>query len=248
MQHRDKLRPRRRRTACLLYRCNNFISIYGRFYETKDVRYNKGLNFRLFRKTYVRQSYRIYARLKRQGSLPRSLIQFQLTFSKQNLDAMNNNRNNHLLATSSSMASLNYQTQSKRLLENTFTLVSCKAIDTIFQACGCKFTTAFRQISAIAADESKIDFGNLVPNNIKVFIKSDRPKKHVEVSDENLLKEVGEIPELNMKVAASTQEQKQKLYKYEASLVRIPHGRVHMLCTYADENEEMVHWMLLPLR
>ena len=146
------------------------------------------------------------------------------------------------------MASLNYQTQAKRLLENTFTLVSCKAIDTIFQACDYKFTTAFRQISAIVADESKNDFGNLIPNNIKVFIKSDRSKKQFDVSDENLLKEVGEIPELNMKVAASTQEQKQKLCKYECSLVKIPHGSVYMLCTYADENEDMVHWMLLPLR
>jgi hypothetical protein len=161
---------------------------------------------------------------------------------------MNNNRGNHLLATSSPMASLNYQTQAKRLLENTFTRISCKAIDVIFQACDYKFTTAFRQISAVAAghdDESKI---GLIPNNIKVFIKSHRAKKQFEVSDENLLKEVGEIPELNTKVAASTQEQKQKLYKYTSSLVRIPHGRVHMLCTYADENEEMVHWMLLPLR
>ena len=157
---------------------------------------------------------------------------------------MNNHRNNHLLASSSAMASLNYQHQSKRLLENTFTRLSCKAIDAIFQACDYKFTTAFRQISAIVADESKNDFGNLIPNNIKVFIKSDRAKKQFDVSDENLLKEVGEIPELNMKVAASTQQ----LLKYECSLVRIPHGRVHMLCTYADENEEMVHWMLLPLR
>ena len=160
---------------------------------------------------------------------------------------MNNHRNNHLLASSSVMASLNYQHQSKRLLANTFTRLSCKAIDAVFQACDYKFTTAFRQISVIAADESKNDFGSLIPNNIKVFIKSDRAKKQFDISDEHLLKEVGEIPELHMKVAASTQEQKQRLYKYECSLVSA-HGRVYMLCTCADESEEMVHWMLLPLR
>mmetsp|Transcript_25238 Transcript_25238/g.41596 ORF Transcript_25238/g.41596 Transcript_25238/m.41596 type:complete len:147 (-) Transcript_25238:436-876(-) len=145
------------------------------------------------------------------------------------------------------MPSLNYRNQAKRLLENTFPRVSCKAIDAIFQACNYKFATAFRQISAIAAnaiDESNNEF-DLIPRNIKFFIKTDRPKKHLDISDEGLLAEINDIPELNMKVA-STQVDKQRLYKYSCSLVRIPHGRVHMLCTYADENEDMIHWMLLP--
>ena len=155
---------------------------------------------------------------------------------------MNNNRNHHVAATTT-MPSQTYRSQAKRLLENTFPRVSCKAIDIIFQACKCNFATAFRQISTIAGSEPA-EF-DLIPSS-KVFIKSNRPTKQFDVSDEDLLAEIDEIPELNTKVA-STQSGRQKLYKYSCSLIRIPQGRVHMFCTYSDENEEMVHWMLLPL-
>jgi len=156
---------------------------------------------------------------------------------------MNSNRT-HQVAAAPTMPSQTYRSQAKRLLENTFPRVSCKAIDIIFQACKCNFATAFRQISAIAGGEAEFD---LIPKHVKVFIKSNRPTKQFDVSDEDLLAEIDDIPELNTKVA-STQSGRQKLYKYSCSLVRIPLGRVHMFCTYSDENEEMVHWMLLPLR
>lgn len=157
---------------------------------------------------------------------------------------MNNNRNNQVVAANTTMPSQMYQHQAKRLLENNFPRVSCRAISAIFTASNCNFTLAFRQISAVASDES--GDCDLIPKHMKVFIKSNRPKKQFDMSNAELLAEVDNIPELNTKVA-STKSDGQKLYKYSCSLVRIPQGRVHMLCTYSDENEEMVHWMLLPL-
>ncbi len=142
------------------------------------------------------------------------------------------------------MSSRTYQYQAKRLLENTFPRVSCRAISAIFIACNCNFTSAFRQLSAVASDKS--DDYDLIPKHIKLFIKSNRPKKHFDMSNSELLAEVDNISELKTKVA-STKSNGQNLHKYSCSLIRIPQGRVHMLCTYSVENEEMVHWMLLPL-
>ncbi len=157
---------------------------------------------------------------------------------------MNNNRN-HQVAAASTMPSQTYQYQAKRMLENNFPRVSCRAISAIFAACNWNFTLAFRQLSAVVASDESGEY-DLIPNHLKVFIKSKRPKKQFDMSNAELLAEVYSIPELNTKVA-STQNDGQKSYKYSCSLVRIPQGRVHVLCTYSVKNEEMVHWMLLPL-
>jgi hypothetical protein len=156
------------------------------------------------------------------------------------------NNNNNIAVATVAMPSQSYCHQAKRLLENTFPRVSCKAIDIIFRVCNCNFSTAFRQISAIIGNKSRqYDF---IPKHVKVFIKSDRQKKQFEVSDKELLTEVDGIPELQMQTKVANTPDGQKLYKYSCSLVRIPRGRVHLLCTYSDENEDTVHWMLLPLR
>lgn len=140
-----------------------------------------------------------------------------------------------------------YRLEAKRLLENTFPRLSCAVIDLILRNHNNNFTLAFRQLSAIN-NEHSIDgeAAQLIPKSVKIFIKSKRPIKQIEASDGALLTEIGNIPELNRKVTNSPSTS-QTLHKYSCSLVRLQHGRVHMLCTYSDENDETVHWMLLPL-
>lgn len=202
-------------------------------------------------RSYLPYNHNIVARLKRhpRKSSPASILAHLATlsahfFTNGIIDTtMNNNRNLQVTA-ATTMPSQTYKYQAKRMLENSFPRVSCRAISAIFAACNCNFTLAFRQLSAVVSDESG-DF-DLISKNIKLFIKSSRPRKQFDMSNAELLAEVDNIPELNTKVP-STQSDGQKLYKYSCSLVRIPQGRVHMLCTYSVENEEMVHWMLLPL-
>ncbi len=139
-----------------------------------------------------------------------------------------------------------YRLEAKRLLENTFSRLSCGVIDLILCNHNHNFTLAFRQLSAIN-NEHSINSAQVVPKNVKIFIKSKRPKKQLDITDEVLLTEIDIIPELNRKVTTLPSGASQTLHKYSCSLVRVQHGRVHMLCTYSDENDETVHWMLLPL-
>ena len=138
-----------------------------------------------------------------------------------------------------------YRLEAKRLLENTFPRLSCAVIDLILRNHNHNFTLAFRQLSAINNDQS--NDSDLVPKNVKIFIKSKRPNKLFDITNEALLAEIDNIPELNRKVTTLPSGASQALYKYSCSLVRVQHGQVHMLCTYSDENDETVHWMLLPL-
>src|SRR5210317_2187209 len=89
-----------------------------------------------------------------------------------------------------------YRLEAKRLLENTFPRLSCSVIDLILRNHNHNFTLAFRQLSAIN-NEHSINSAQLVPKRVKIFIKSDRPKKQFEINNEALLSEIDNIPELN---------------------------------------------------
>ena len=160
---------------------------------------------------------------------------------------MNNNINRSTMAaTTLQSQSHAYRLEAKRLLENTFPRLSCAVIDLILRNHNHNFTLAFRQLSVIN-NEHSINSTQLVPKSVKIFIKSNRPNKQFEVTNEALLTELDNIPELNRKATLPSGGTSQALHKYSCSLVRLQHGRVHMLCTYSDENDETVHWMLLPL-
>lgn len=155
------------------------------------------------------------------------------------------------------MPSQSYYHQAKRLLENTFPGVSCKAIEIIFQACNYKLKLLNdispdlgyhrRQISSTWSSHSKACQS--------VHQNYNRPRKQSEVvSDRKLLAEIeiDDIPGLSEKMkdeeASTLRRDRQKSYKHSCSLVRIPQRRVDVLCTYSDESEEKkVHGMLLPL-
>ena len=148
-----------------------------------------------------------------------------------------NNNNNQVVADAAMFSSQTYCNQAKMLLENAFPRVSCKAIDIIFRGGGnYNFATTFHLISALKNSGDGAGQFDLISKHVKVFIKADRTQKQFEVNDKELLAELENIPE------------RRDMQKYSCSLVRIPQGRVHMLCTYSDEDEETVHWMLLPLR
>ena len=163
---------------------------------------------------------------------------------------MNNNINRSTMAATTLQSQTHaYRLEAKRLLENTFPRLSCAVIDLILRNHNHNFTLAFRQLSVIN-NEHSINSTQLVPKSVKIFIKSNRPNKQFEISDEALITEIDNIPELNRKVTtlrSGTSQALHKSYKYSCSLVRLQQGRVHMLCTYSDENDETVHWMLLPL-
>ena len=95
------------------------------------------------------------------------------------------------------LSSQTYRNQAKMLLENTFPRVSCKVIDIIFRGGGnYNFATTFHLISAINNSGDGAGQFHVIPKNVKVFIKADRPQKQFEVNDKELLAELENIPEL----------------------------------------------------
>ena len=161
---------------------------------------------------------------------------------------MNNNINRSTMAaTTLQPQSHAYRLEAKRLLENTFPRLSCAVIDLILRNHNNNFTLAFRQLSAINNEQPINSEAELIPKNVKIFIKSKRPNKQFDITNEALITEIDNIPEFNRKATTLPSGASQTLHKYSCSLVRVQHGRVHMLCTYSDENDETVHWMLLPL-
>jgi len=160
---------------------------------------------------------------------------------------MNNINRSTMAATTLQSQSHAYRLEAKRLLENAFPRLSCSVIDLILRNHNYNFTLAFRQLSAINNEHSTNSEAELIPKSVKIFIKSNRPNKQFEITNEALLTEIDNIPELNRKVTNLPSGTSQTLHKYSCSLVRVQHGQVHMLCTYSDENDETVHWMLLPL-
>ena len=103
-----------------------------------------------------------------------------------------------------------YKRQARQLLVNTFQRVSCQAIDAILSMCKFNFTRSFYSISVI--NHQRIDNGdgrgqfNLIPKGVKVFVKKDRQKTHIEITDATLVGELDDISELNLKVAATTKQ------------------------------------------
>ena len=158
---------------------------------------------------------------------------------------MNNINRSTMAATTLQSKSHAYRLEAKRLLENTFPRLSCSVIDLILRNHNHNFTLAFRQLSAI--NNEHFNSAQVVPKSVKIFIKSNRPNKQFDITNEALLAEIDSIPELNRKATNLPSGASQTLHKYSCSLVRVQHGQVHMLCTYSDENDETVHWMLLPL-
>jgi len=103
-----------------------------------------------------------------------------------------------------------YRHQARQLLVNTFQRVACTAIDVIFLMCKFNFTRSFYYVSVI--DHQRTNNGDgagqfdLIPKRVKVFIKSNRQKTIVEVTDATLLGELDDIPELNLKVGTTTKQ------------------------------------------
>jgi TRIAD3 protein (E3 ubiquitin-protein ligase RNF216) len=102
-----------------------------------------------------------------------------------------------------------YKNQAKKLLENTFPLISCAAINAVLKSVDFSFADAFYILREIdettrgkgdGAHEKAIRHLQHHPNNkIKVFLKHPRAKKRFSVREPLLLEEVACIDELNVK-------------------------------------------------
>ena len=96
-----------------------------------------------------------------------------------------------------------YKNQAKKLLENSFPLISCAVIDSVFQHVDYDFTEAFHILSDIRplyndGEKAKAIFPH-IKKTIKVFLKHERIKKRFDVTDPHLRDETNDIPELNTK-------------------------------------------------
>eukprot|EP00984_Skeletonema_dohrnii_P004596 scaffold1625_cov70-Skeletonema_dohrnii-CCMP3373.AAC.1 len=105
-----------------------------------------------------------------------------------------------------------YRRQARQLLLNTFQRVSCAAIELIFfRLCKYNFTRSFHYISLI--NHQRTNNGNgagqfdLIPKQVKVFVKKNRQKTQLEVTDETLLGELDDIPALNHKEGGTNTKQ-----------------------------------------
>ncbi|KAK1733860.1 E3 ubiquitin-protein ligase, RNF216-like [Skeletonema marinoi] len=104
-----------------------------------------------------------------------------------------------------------YLRQARQLLLNTFQRVSCAAIDIFFRLCKYNFTRSFHYISLI--NHQRTNNGNgagqfdLIPKQVKVFVKKNRQKTQLEVTDETLLGELDDIPALNQKDGGTNTKQ-----------------------------------------
>ena len=106
--------------------------------------------------------------------------------------------------------SLSYRRQARQLLLNTFQRVSCAAIDVCFGLCKYNFTRSFHYISLINHQRTNNGngTGHLIPKRVKkVFIKNNRQKTQLEVTDETLLGELDDLPALNQKEGGTNTKQ-----------------------------------------
>ncbi len=106
--------------------------------------------------------------------------------------------------------SIDYRRQARQLLVNEFQRVSCSAIDVILRMCRCNFTRSFHYISWINHQRTNNEDGacqyDLFPRHVKVFVKKNRQKTPLEVTDETLLDEINDIPALNVKVGTTAKQ------------------------------------------
>jgi len=95
-----------------------------------------------------------------------------------------------------------YSQQAKLVLQNEFPRLSCAAIDDVIQSSKYKFTSAFHVLSYIESHREEGDGRGqfkMLPDSIKVFLKSDRPSKTFQLTDQQLCDEIALIPHFNTK-------------------------------------------------
>ena len=95
-----------------------------------------------------------------------------------------------------------YSQQAKLVLQNEFPRLSCAAIDAVIQSSKYNFTHAFSVLCYIESHREE-GYGRgqfkMLPDSIKVFLKSDRPLKTFQLTDQQLCDEIALIPHLNTK-------------------------------------------------
>ena len=97
-----------------------------------------------------------------------------------------------------------YICEARVVLQNTFTKISCAAIDVVLRSSDFNFTAAFgvlRNIESQHAETNRNGVGQFasIPPTIKVFIIKNREKKRKVPTHDLLLTEINTIPELNKK-------------------------------------------------
>lgn len=95
-----------------------------------------------------------------------------------------------------------YSQQAKLVLQNEFPRLSCAAIDAVIQSSKYRFTSAFHVLSYIESHREEGDGRGqfkMLPDSIKVFLKSDRPSKTFQLTDQQLCDEIALIPHFNTK-------------------------------------------------
>ncbi|KAL7434785.1 hypothetical protein ACHAXM_004261, partial [Skeletonema potamos] len=107
--------------------------------------------------------------------------------------------------------STDYRCQAKQL-DNTFQRVSCAAILEILRLCKFNFTRSYHYISSVNQKRTENGDGagqfELIPKELKVFIKKNRPKTQIEITDVTLLGEIVGIPALNRKEVGTVTKQR----------------------------------------
>jgi len=135
-----------------------------------------------------------------------------------------------------------YIRQAKDVLQNTFTIISCAAIDVVLRSSDFNFTAAFgvlRNIESQRTETNRNGVGQFasIPPTIKVFIIKNRKKTRIVPTHDLLLNEINTIPELNKKDNSNPPrsdpedlvdcDDKENNLKSDASLVMC-------LCCYGD--------------
>jgi hypothetical protein len=134
------------------------------------------------------------------------------------------------------LPSPDYRRQARQLLLNTFQRVSCAAIDKILSLCQYNFTRSFHYTSFINHQRTNNGDGagqfDLIPEWVKVFIKKNRQKTHLEVTDETLLGELDDIPALNMKEVGTPTKQR------AATPKKLLEPAIDLTADSSDDDEE----------
>ena len=93
-----------------------------------------------------------------------------------------------------------YRQQSVRFLQNHFCGIACITISSTFCQNEYQFTSTFEVLSHVRdKDAATIQRLEAYQPNLKIFIKTERKAKRVQVTDRALLDEIESIPELNRK-------------------------------------------------
>lgn len=106
-----------------------------------------------------------------------------------------------------------YRNQAKKMLKNSFPIISCAAIDATLRSSGYNFSVAFACLSQIEIQRTGIDGDGTgsfpeISKHIKIFLKNERSIERFSLNNRQLKVEIDSIPELNTKEIKHVRDEK----------------------------------------